>query len=102
MFTPLPAATGLILTAFVLLQQMAFWQRKEYRRDRAWAGISLAAQMRNKMLLGVFAVAVVMVSFLNESGWLGLVLLAVVEGYTVIQRGIVRPRPTQKVLVIAV
>jgi UDP-N-acetylmuramoyl-tripeptide--D-alanyl-D-alanine ligase len=35
----LTEAIGLILTAFVLLQQIAVWQRKEYRWDRLWADL---------------------------------------------------------------
>ncbi|MAF35067.1 hypothetical protein CMO91_04445 [Candidatus Woesearchaeota archaeon] len=101
---------GSLLLTLVILAQTAFWQRKEYRLDRAWAAMVRGDESRwphSIHDLGILLVLVVWVlapglalSSVTALGWVGLLALLAYHGNRILRRGVVRPDLTNKALLV--
>ena len=101
---------GSLLLTLVILAQTAFWQRKEYRLDRALVAIARGDESRwphGIHDLGILLVLVVWVlapgldpSSVTAAGWVGLLVLLVYHGDRIRRRGVVRPDLTNKALLV--
>lgn len=89
---------GLILAVFVLLQQIAFWQRKEYRWDRMWA--ELTPRLQKPSNIWLLTTGIVLLSLYFREAWVGLSLIGFIQIYTLYARGVARPQPTAKAIAI--
>lgn len=104
MTTLIATLLGVAATGLILLRQVALWQRKEYRWDRLWAELKESWwQQPAVWLTVVLAIAIITTGGqVSGIGWLGLGMLLLWLAYDGIRRGLYRPKPTLKAVVILI
>jgi len=103
---------GAALCTVTILSQTAFWQRKEYRFDRAWSAIRFGDEHSRPYILYVLLILLVagVGIFLRDvsvvtgqrAGWIPLLGILLYYGHTSLQRGLARPDLTNKALAVLI
>lgn len=95
---------GATVSSLSLLAQTSFWQRKEYRLDRAraqWDEITVRSPYIRQLIFLLFFVSLAWLSYLlnltvmaDVLGWFSLISITVYSFLRTFQRGIYRPKFT--------